>query len=338
MTQMKKSITDIDGILVGQTQDLEALTGCTVVIYPEGAVGGVDQRGGAPGTRETDLLRPMHMVEKVHAVLLTGGSAFGLDAASGVMKYLEEKNIGFNTGIVKVPIVPAAVIFDLGMGNSHIRPTAEMGYQACHNASHQPPEQGNYGAGTGASVGKILGMGQAMKSGIGTACIDLGGKLKVAALMVVNAFGDVYEKDSSKIIAGARTLHKGPLKIGSNKNFANTLETMKSFAGKTVLNIASKQNTVIGVVVTNAALTKEEANKVAQMAHNGLARTIRPAHTMFDGDTIFVMATGKQKADVNLVGTYAAEVVADAIVNSVIHAESVSSLPSAKSISHPKLK
>jgi L-aminopeptidase/D-esterase-like protein len=328
METRTKSITDIEGIIVGHAQDHEALTGCTVVIYPDGAVGGVDERGGAPGTRETDLLRPMHLVEKVHAVLLTGGSAFGLDAASGVMKYLEEKKIGFNSGIARIPIVPAAVIFDLGLGNPKVRPTMEMGYQACLNASEKPPKQGNHGAGSGASVGKIFGMGQAMKSGIGSACIELGGKVKVGALMVVNAFGDVYQKDSLKIIAGARTLHKGPLRLGTGQQFANTMETMKSLMGKTVLTIASKQNTVIGIVATNAFLSKEEANKVAQMAQDGLARTIRPAHTMYDGDTIFVMATGKRKSDVNLVGAYAAEAVADAIVNAVLFAEPAGGLPS----------
>lgn len=336
MRTKKVAITDIEGILVGHAQDIEALTGCTVVIHPDGAVGGVDQRGGAPGTRETDLLHPMHLVDKVHAILLTGGSAFGLDAASGIMKYLEEKNIGFNTGITKIPIVPAAVIFDLGLGNPKVRPTFEMGYQACLNASDKPPQQGNQGAGCGASVGKILGMGQAMKAGIGTACIELGGKVKVGALMVVNAFGDVYEKDSQKIIAGAKTLHKGPLKLGTGQILANTMETMKSFMGKTVLNIASKQNTVIGIVATNAILNKEEANKVAQMAHDGLARTIRPTHTMYDGDTIFVMATGKQKSDVNLIGAYAAEAVADAIVNAVLCAEPAGGLSSARSNPKPK--
>lgn len=336
MNTKETSITDIDGILIGHAQDTEALTGCTVVIYLDGAIGGVDQRGGAPGTRETDLLRPMHLVEKVHAILLTGGSAFGLDAASGVMKYLEEKNIGFNTGIARVPIVPAAVIFDLGVGNPKVRPTLEMGYQACLNASYEQPKQGNHGAGTGASVGKIFGIGQAMKSGIGTACIELGSNIKVGAVVVVNAFGDVYEKDSQKIIAGAKTLHKGPLKLGTGQIFANTMETMKSFTGKAVLNIASKQNTVIGVVATNGLLSKEEANKVAQMAQDGLARTIRPTHTMYDGDTIFVMATGKQKADVNLIGAYAAEVVADAIMNAVLFAEPVGGLSSAHSIPKPK--
>jgi L-aminopeptidase/D-esterase-like protein len=330
MSKLGNSITDIDGILVGHAQDFSALTGCTVIIYPDGAVGGVDQRGGAPGTRETDLMRPMHMVEKIHAVLLAGGSAFGLDAASGVMKYLEEKRIGFNTGVARVPIVPAAVIFDLGLGRSDVRPTAEMGYQSCIDASHLPPEQGNFGAGTGASVGKIFGITQAMKTGIGTACIELGGGLRVSAIMVVNAFGDVFEQDSTTIIAGARTIRKGPIKIGSEELFANTLETMKSLMGKAVLNISNKQNTVIGVVVTNAVLTKEEANKVAQMAHNGLARTIRPAHTMFDGDTVFVMATGKHKSDVNLVGAYAVEAVAQAIVNAVLLAKPAGGLPSAR--------
>lgn len=330
MTKKCNSITSIEGILVGHAEDCDALTGCTVILYPQGAIGGVDQRGGAPGTRETDLLHPMHMVEKIHAVLLTGGSAFGLDAASGVMKYLEENNIGFNSGFAKVPIVPAAVIFDLGIGNSKIRPSAEMGYQACQNASAKPPLEGNHGAGIGATVGKVLGMGQAMKAGLGTACVDLGGNLKVAALMVVNAFGDIYEKDSKIIIAGARTLKKGPIKLGLKQNFANTIEIMKSFVGKTVLNIANRQNTVIGVVATNAILTKDEANKVAQMAQDGLARCIHPTHTMFDGDTIFVMATGKRKGDVSLVGSYAAEVVADAIVNAVRKAEPAGGLPSAK--------
>lgn len=331
MPKLSNSITDIDGILVGQEQDMTALTGCTVIIYPDGAMGGVDQRGGAPGTRETDLLRPMHMVEKVHAILLAGGSAFGLDAASGVMKFLEEKKIGFNTGVARVPIVPAAVIFDLGLGRADIRPTAEMGYQACLSATHEAPKQGNFGAGAGASVGKIFGIGQAMKSGIGTACIELGGNLRVAAMMVVNAFGDVIDSKSSKIIAGARTLQKGPLKIGSENYFANSLETMKSFVGKAVMNVANKQNTVIGVVVTNATLTKDESNKVAQMAHNGLARTIRPAHTMLDGDTIFVLATGKHHADVSLIGAYSAEVVAQAIINAVLFAGPAGGLPSTQS-------
>jgi len=330
MDNIKIPITAIDGILVGHAQDDNALTGCTVIICMDGAIGGVDQRGGAPGTRETDLLRPMHMVEKVHAIMLSGGSAFGLDAASGAMQYLEEKNIGVNTGVAKVPIVPSAILFDLAIGSSTIRPNKEMGYQACLNASKNPPKQGNYGVGTGATIGKIFGMSQSMKSGIGMAGIDLGGGLLVTALMAVNAFGDIVDPKSGKILAGARTAQKGIIKLGSQDYFANTLETMKSFVGKTILSFASKQNTIIGVVATNASLTKEQANKVAQMAQNGLALSVRPAHTMLDGDTIFVLATGKKKADINLVGSYAAEMVSQAIINAVSHANRSGGLPSMK--------
>lgn len=326
------AVTEIDGILVGHAQDNEALTGCTVVICKKGATGGVDQRGGAPGTRETDLLRPMHMVEKVHAIMLSGGSAFGLDAAGGAMKYLEENKIGVNTGVAKVPIVPSAILFDLAIGSAEIRPDKEMGYQACLNASSKPPKQGNYGVGTGATIGKIFGMSQCMKSGIGMAGIDIGGGILISALIAVNAFGDVIDPKSGKIIAGARSMQKGPIKLGTENIFADTLETMKSFIGKTVLSFASKQNTVIGVVVTNAILSKEEANKVAQMAQNGLAVSIRPAHTMLDGDTLFVMATGKKKADVNLVGAYAAEMVSQAIVNAVLSADPIGGFPSVKSV------
>ena len=329
-------VTAIEGILVGHAQDDQALTGCTVIICKNGATGGVDQRGGAPGTRETDLLRPMHMVEKVHAIMLSGGSAFGLDAASGAMQFLEENKVGVNTGVAKVPIVPSAILFDLAIGSSDIRPDKEMGYKACINASSKAPKQGNYGVGTGATVGKIFGMGQSMKSGVGMAGINLGGGLLISAIVAVNAFGDVIDPKSGKIVAGARSMKKGPLKLGSKFYFADTLEIMKSFVGKTVLTFASKQNTVIGVVVTNANLTKEETNKVAQMAQNGLALSIRPAHTMLDGDTIFVMATGKRKADVNLVGAYAAEVVSHAILNAVKYSESVNGLPGLKNLNKEK--
>lgn len=321
---MHNAITDVPGILVGHATDLDALTGCTVILAEGGAVAGVDQRGGAPGTRETDALRPMHLVEKAHAVLLSGGSAFGLDAASGVMKYLDEMHIGFDTGFARVPIVPAAVLYDLGVGKADRRPDAEMGYAACLNASGAPPAEGNVGAGTGASVGKIFGMGQAMKSGIGTASIDLGGGLIVGAIVATNAFGDVLDPETGKILAGARRQEKS----GKNQ-FADTLAAMKSFYGKTALHFSSVHNTVIGVVATNAKLNKEAINKVAQMAQNGLARAIRPAHTMFDGDTLFALATGKKNADVNLIGAYAAECVARAIVRSVLQASQVSNLPSA---------
>jgi len=325
------SITDVPGIKVGHETNLEALTGCTVILCEEGAVGGVDQRGGAPGTRETDLLRPLHLVEKVHAVVLAGGSAFGLDAASGVMRYLEERGIGFDAGVARVPIVPAAILFDLGIGQASVRPDAAMGYRACQNASADPPSEGNVGAGTGCTVGKILGPKQAMKAGIGAASVDIGGGIIVGAIVAVNAFGDVVDPASGAILAGARAAQVGPLKIGAEGYFADTLEVMKTLVGRTILGFASRGNTVIGAVATNARLDKAQVNKVAQMAHNGLARTIRPAHTMLDGDTIFALATGKKKADVSTVGAFAAEVVAQAVTRAVKAAEPAGGLPAFES-------
>jgi L-aminopeptidase/D-esterase-like protein len=331
--KLLNAITDVPGITVGHAQNDQALTGCTVILCPEGTTGGVDQRGGAPGTRETDLLRPMHLVNHVDAILLGGGSAYGLDAASGVMQYLEEQGRGIDTGPAKVPIVPAAILFDLTIGDAHIRPDKAMGYQACCNASAEPPAQGNFGAGTGATVGKILGPGQSMKSGIGTASIEIGRGVIIAAIIAVNAFGDIISPDDSRILAGARTLQKGPLKLGSGPVFADTMQIMKNMAGRAILEFASRQNTVIGAVATNARLNKEEINKVAQMAHNGLAAVVRPAHAMLDGDTLFALATNKKKADVNIVGAYAPQVVAQAILNGVLAAAAVASLPSASSIS-----
>lgn len=331
MALLTNSITDVHGIRVGHAQNLEALTGCTVILCEEGAVGGVDQRGGAPGTRETDLLRPMHLVDNVHAILLAGGSAFGLDAASGVMRYLEAKGVGFDTRVARVPIVPTAILFDLGIGRADIRPDSEMGYQACLNATSPPPAEGNVGAGTGATVGKILGMGQAMKSGIGTASIEIGGGLIVGAIAAVNAFGDIVDPATNQIIAGARSTKIGPLSVGSPGYFANTLEVMKTMIGRTILGLASRGNTVIGVVATNARLNKEQINKVAQMAHDGLARCIRPAHTMHDGDIIFAVATGKHKAEVNIVGAFAAETFAQAILRAVRCAQPVLGYPAINS-------
>ena len=313
------AITDVPGIKVGHAANLEALTGCTVVLCEEGAVGGVDQRGGAPGTRETDALYPMHLVQKAHAVVLSGGSAFGLEAATGVVRYLEERGIGFDTRVAKVPIVPAAILFDLSLGDSRVRPDAAMGYAACQAASDGPVTEGNVGAGTGATVGKILGLGRAMKSGLGTASINLGGGLLIGAIVAVNAFGDVVDPRTGEILAGARALR--------GDGFADTLVVMKSLIGKAILRFAGQGNTVIGVVATNARLSKEEANIVARMAHDGLARAVRPAHTMLDGDTIFALATGKKKADVNIVGAYAAEAMAMAIVRAVKAAESAGGLP-----------
>ena len=322
------SICDVPGIRVGHAQDLQALTGCTIVLCEAGAIGGVDQRGGAPGTRETDAMHPMHLVQNVHAVMLSGGSAFGLDAATGAVRYLEERGVGFNVQVAKVPIVPSAILFDLGIG----RADADMGYQACLNASAERPAEGNVGAGAGATVGKILGMGQAMKSGIGTASMAIGGGLVVGAIMAVNAFGDVIDPNTGAILAGARPLHKGPLNIGGKGPFADTLKVMKTLAGRALAGFSSRGNTVIGVVATNARLSKEQINKVAQMAQDGVARTIRPAHTMLDGDTIFALASGERRADVNIVGAYAAEVVANAIISAVRAAEPAADLPAVNSI------
>ncbi len=325
--KLRNAITDIPGIRVGHAQNEDALTGCTVILCEKGAVGGVDQRGGAPGTREVDALHPMHLVSKVHGITLAGGSAFGLDAATGVMRYLEEKGVGFDTHIVKVPIVPAAILFDLGIGKSDVRPDAAMGYLACQNASSEPPAEGNVGAGTGATVGKILGLGQCMKSGIGTASLEIGAGVIVGAIVAVNAFGDVLDPSTGQIIAGARSKDVGPLHIGAPGYFADTLQVMQTLIGRTVLGFGSRGNTVIGVVATNAKLDKEAANKVAQMAHDGLARTIRPAHTMVDGDTIFALATGEHAADVNIVGAFAAEVFAQAILRAVRAAKPIAGIP-----------
>jgi len=325
--KLKTAITDIPGVLVGHAQNEAALTGCTVILCEKGAVGGVDQRGGAPGTREVDALHPMHLVSKVHGITLAGGSAFGLEAATGVMRYLEEKGVGFDTHIVKVPIVPAAILFDLGIGDPNIRPDAAMGYLACQNASSEPPAEGNFGAGTGATIGKILGVGQCMKSGIGTASMEIGAGVIVGAIVAVNAFGDVIDPTSGQIIAGARSKDVGPLHIGAPGYFADSMQVMQTLIGRTVMGFGSRGNTVIGVVATNANLDKENTNKVAQMAHDGLARTIRPAHTMLDGDTIFALATGEHNADVNIVGAFAAEVFAQAVLRAVRAAKPVAGMP-----------
>jgi L-aminopeptidase/D-esterase-like protein len=322
-------ITSIPGLRVGHAQNENALTGCTVVLCEAGAIAGIDQRGGAPGTRETDALHPMHLVDRVHAIVLAGGSAFGLDAAAGVVRYLEERGVGFDVRVARVPIVPAAILFDLAIGSAHVRPDANMGYQACLNASAGPPEEGNVGAGTGATVGKILGMGQAMKSGIGTTAMDIGGGVIVGAIAAVNAFGDVVDPQSGQILAGARALRDGPPPPGAIVDFADSMQVMRGLVGRSLLGFALPQNTVIGLVATNARFTKEQVNKVAQMAQDGLARAIRPAHTMLDGDTIFAIATGEKNADVNIVGAFAAEAFSQAIVRAVHAARPAAGLPAA---------
>jgi L-aminopeptidase/D-esterase-like protein len=321
------AITDVRGIQVGHAQDEEALTGCTVIICRKGAVAGVDVRGGAPGTRETDLLNPVNLVEKVHAIVLAGGSAFGLDAASGVMRYLEEEKIGFNTGVAKVPIVPSAILYDLNLGRADVRPDSAMGYRAATSASSDAPAEGNAGVGMGASVGKMFGLGLGMKAGVGTASMNIGGRVVLGALVAVNAWGDVIDPQTNQIIAGLRSGKVGPLRVGKKDDFANTLSMMKSTVGRNILGLTSRANTVIGVVATNAKLTKAQATKVAQMAQDGIARTIRPAHTMLDGDVIFALSTGTRKADVTSVGAFAAEVMAEAILRAVKMAKPVGALP-----------
>jgi len=308
------------------------LTGCTVILSKDGAVGGVNQRGGAPGTRETDLLRPMHMIQNVHAIMLAGGSAFGLDAAGGAMQYLEEQKIGVNTGPARVPIVPAAILFDLAVGDAHTRPDKAMGYQACLNASAQKPQEGCHGAGTGATVGKILGMGQAMKSGIGTSSMEVTPGVAIGAIVAVNAMGDIIDHKTNQIVAGTRSIQKGPIKIGKEDIFANTLSIMQSRLGQAALTFAGKQNTIIGVIATNAALDKEGANKFAEAASNGIAISTRPAFTMLDGDTIFGLSTGNKHVDLNLLCAFAPLVFAEAMLNAVRKAEPAGGLPAVQSL------
>lgn len=302
----------IEGIKIGNAQNLNGPTGCTVVICEEGASAGVDVRGGSPGTRETDLLDPVNLVDKIHAVVLSGGSAFGLDAASGAMQYLEERNIGFDVSVTKVPIVCSAVLFDLVIGDYKIRPDKSMGYEACVNAELNQCKEGNIGAGTGATVGKILGPEYSMKGGLGCYALQVG-DLKVGAVIAVNCLGDVIDPATGEIIAGVLDKDK--------KNFAGTEKIM-------INNYSEKKNlfsgnTTIGVVVTNAKFSKSEMNKIASMAHNGYGRSMRPAHSIFDGDTIFTMATGKVEADINVVGLLAAEVVEQAVVRAVKNAEGI---------------
>ncbi|HEY5903909.1 MAG TPA: P1 family peptidase [Anaerolineales bacterium] len=319
------SITDVPGIEVGHAQDDDALTGCTVILCRQGAVAGVDVRGGAPGTRETDLLNPLNLVDRVHAVMLAGGSAYGLDAASGTMRFLEEQGIGFETPSGVVPIVPAAVVFDLGLGRADVRPDAAMGYAACRAASTASVVQGNLGAGTGASVGKILGLERAMKSGVGSASITLGSGIVVGALAAVNALGDVVDPSTGAIVAGARA--QGTAKPGESGYFADTLEVMRTSTDQAPRSFGVAQNTTLAVVAVNAALNKAQAAKVAQMAQDGLARAVRPAHTMFDGDTVFALATGGAEANVSILGACSAEALSIAIVRAARMAASAGGLP-----------
>ncbi len=300
------SICDVPGIHVGHAENLSAQTGCTVVLCEEGAVAGVDLRGSAPGTRETELLRPGFLVRRVHAVVLAGGSAFGLDAAGGVQKYLEERGKGYDARGIRVPIVPTAVIFDLANGDPTVKPDQKMGYEACMKASATEMRRGRVGVGTGATVGKILGMEFSMPAGVGMASETLPGDIIVAALVVVNSLGDVVNLQNGEIVAGARN----PL----GKGFLDTVAFMKRQSFESPL---PTENTTLAVVATNAEFDKEGINKLAQMAQNGIGRTIRPAHTMYDGDLVFALSYGSKQSDVNLLGEVAAEVVARAILDAV---------------------
>jgi L-aminopeptidase/D-esterase-like protein len=314
---MDNSITDVPGILVGHAENREAATGCTVVLCEQGAVTGVDVRGGAPGTREISALDPVNYVREAHAVYLGGGSAFGLDGAAGVMQYLEERGIGLDVGIGKVPIVPGAVLFDLPVVRPDIRPDKAMGYEACANACSPNTRQGNVGAGTGATVGKTAGMQSVMKGGVGTASFRAGG-LIVGALVAVNCFGDVIDPDTGKIIAGVLTPDK--------KDFADSLRIITA-VHEEESRVFKGGNTTIGVIATNAKLTKPQATKIAMMGHDGYARTINPIHTMYDGDSIFCMAAGEVETDLTTLGAVAAFVVAKAVVNGVKSAESAYGIP-----------
>ena len=311
-----KGLTDIAGVRVGHASDYDALTGCTVILCESGAVGGIDIRGAATGTEEIDVLRPAHVTDRVHAIVLAGGSAFGLEAASGVRRYLEHRGVGFQTGAAVVPIVPCAILYDLAIGKASVRPTREMGESAAAAATDNQVQQGAVGAGTGATVGKIFGMGQAMKSGIGSFTVSLNEIVRVSALVAVNAFGDIRDPEYGKLIAGAR-------RARDSMDLADTEAEMKRGARGGF----GRQNTTLAVVATNAKLSKVGATRLAEMANLGMARTIFPVHTAFDGDLCFALSVGNESADLNLLGVAAAEAVANSIVLAVRHAPTLGGVP-----------
>ncbi len=310
-------LTSIPGFRVGHATDEKGCTGCTVVLCPEGTVGGAEVRGSAAGTREMDALSPLHLVQHVHAVLLAGGSAFGLDAAAGVMRYLEEHGIGFDVGVTCVPIVPAAILFDLRLGDAHARPDGPMGYSACVAATAGPVAEGSVGAGTGATVGKLFGIARGMKSGIGTALAELNGGCRVAALVAVNAFGNVRDAATGGILAGAR-------RTPESRELVDVAAAMRR--GATPLGYRG-ESTTLAVVATNARLTKVQATKVSQIAHQGMVWTISPVHTTLDGDLVITLANGQFDVDVNTIGLAAADAIAEAIPRAVKTACSLGGLP-----------
>jgi L-aminopeptidase/D-esterase-like protein len=319
-----RTVTAVDGIKVGHYTMTERPTGCTVVLVDGDAVGGVSQRGGAPGTRETDLLNPLNLVDKVNAVVLAGGSAFGLEAATGTVRWLDEHNVGWNAGVAKVPIVPGAILFDLGVGgNPKVRPTADCGYTAAAAATNAPAQEGSLGAGAGATVGKLGGMGRAMKAGVGSAAIALPNGLVVGAIVAVNAVGDVVDPATGKIVAGVRS---------ADNSFADARAILRS--GSNFERPRPGENTTIGVVATNAKLSKAQASRMALMADDGYARAIAPSHTNGDGDTIFSLATGRWDgtADISIIGALAAEAMADAVVRAATQATGLPGLPAVRDL------
>lgn len=311
------SITDVGGLKVGHYSDQKALTGCTVILAEKGAVAGVDVRGSAPGTRETDLLNPINKIDRVHGVLLSGGSAYGLDAAAGVMNYLEENGIGFDVGAGVVPIVPTAVLFDLHVGSHKVRPDAQAGYLACQNASSSPVEEGSVGAGTGATVGKLLGPNHCMRGGLGSFSHHFKNGVVVGALVAVNSFGDVRDHLTNRILAGT-----------INSDYSELFDSQAQMLAGYDVQEAFGTNTTIAVVATNAKLDKVQATKLAQMAHDGLARSITPVHTMFDGDTVFALSTGELELDLNTLGAAAVYVLAEAVKRGVLKADGLKGVPS----------
>ena len=311
-----QGLTAIAGIRVGHASNFDALTGCTAILCEGGAVGGVDIRGSASETSSIDTLQPGHITGQVHGIVLSGGSAFGLEAVSGVRRYLEQRGAGFRVGRAVVPIVPGAILFDLDIGKAGIRPTREMGEIAAAAATADPVKEGAAGVGTGATLGKIFGMKQAMKSGIGSGLVELKGGVLVAALVVVNAFGDVRDPATGQLIAGAR-------RAPDSMELADTEAVMKA-GGRTV---PGRRNTTLAVVATNARLSNVEATKLAQLAGLGMARTIYPVYTMFDGDTTFALSMGDVRQDVNTLGVAAAEATAQAVVRAVQNAPSMGGVP-----------
>jgi len=324
-----KGLTDVEGLKVGHVTLSERPTGCTVVLVDgPGAPGGVSQRGGAPGTRETDLLNPLNMVDKVNAIVLAGGSAYGLDAAQGVVRYLEERKIGWDVGAAGVvPIVPSAILFDLGFGGDpKIRPTADCGYKAALAASNAAVPEGNVGAGAGATLGKTAGRNRSMKGGLGSASITLPNGLVVAALVAVNAVGDVVDPTTGQVVAGVRT--------ADGKSLADARKLLRDGSLLRAAAPRAAENTTLAIVATNARLTKTEVSRVAAMADDGLARSLSPSHTIGDGDTVFSLATGRWsgQADTSIIGALAADVLAEAIVRAAVHAQSLGGLPSAREL------